>query len=224
MAYRSPPSAGFRPALSPEGTPPEASLSRPPARRAQTRAEIISAYGLHLTVSRALGVWFHFLSSKAVRLFFSLETIAQLDQLPTPIGIADGDSPSVVSPRNHFHVEDLDWHDRTPREVRVDPACKKLSGISSRRKSIARSPGRVRPQWSKFAIDESATCAKTNRWRRVISPASARSAGRIVRRTLISRPRAMPVCSSTSASQSDSYALLMASALPGTRPVLGLTQ
>jgi len=42
MAYRSPPSAGFRPALSPEGTPPEAPLSRPPARRAQARAEIIS--------------------------------------------------------------------------------------------------------------------------------------------------------------------------------------
>ena len=131
MAYRSPPSAGFRPALSPEGTPPEAPLSRPPARRAQARAEIISAYGLHLTVSRALGVWFHFLSSKAVRLFFSLEAIAQFDQLPTPIGISDGDSPSIllISPRYHFHVEDLDWHDRTPREVRVDVARAKLCGI-----------------------------------------------------------------------------------------------
>ena len=86
-----------------------------------------------------LTVWLDFLSSKAVRLFFSQETIAQFDQLPTPIGIADGDSPSIllISPRNHFHVENLDWHDRTPREVRVDPACTRLSGISSRRKSMA---------------------------------------------------------------------------------------
>ena len=94
---------------------------------------------LYLTVSRALGGWLDFLSSKAARLFFSLETIAQFDQLPTPIRITDGDSPSIllISKRDHFHVEDLDWHDRTPREVRVDPACKKLSGISSRRKSMA---------------------------------------------------------------------------------------
>ena len=51
---------------------------------------------LYLTVSRALGGWLDFLSSKAARLFFSLETIAQFDQLPTPIRIADGDSPSIL--------------------------------------------------------------------------------------------------------------------------------
>jgi len=86
---------------------------------------------LYLTVSRALGGWLDFLSSKAARLFFSLETIAQFDQLPTPIRIADGDSPSIllISKRDHFHVENLDWHDRTPREVRVDVARAKLCGI-----------------------------------------------------------------------------------------------
>ena len=94
---------------------------------------------LYLTVSRALGGWLDFLSSKAARLFFSFETIAQFDQLPTPIRITDGDSPSIllISKRDHFHVENLDWHDRTPRVVRVDPACTRLSGISSRRKSMA---------------------------------------------------------------------------------------
>ena len=40
---------------------------------------------------------------------------------------------SGFTDRSSFEsVEDMDWHDRTPRKVRVDPACTKLSRISSR--------------------------------------------------------------------------------------------
>ena len=51
---------------------------------------------LHLRGAITPGVWLDFLSSKAARLFFSLETIAQFDH---PIGIEDsgrGNLPNTL--------------------------------------------------------------------------------------------------------------------------------